>query len=275
MAQAPLEFESVDIGTIGFKFRNSEDTIASTCNGTLSVETEVQTVQKKCGSRVVKSVSKPTEMTITISAHLPVEAYRRIQGIEESAELKPGVYAYGGSSLGEQFAMTAEIVDIFEETSKLLAFPMVSTNTGLTFEIEAGADEVAMTEIEIKAYQDELGNWYYEAFPKEAETVDKTQWLTNFTLNVVKKSDPAVVTDITLSKSNVSVAVGANDTVSVTLVPNTATGTVSATSKDTATATATVTAKDVKIAGVKAGATTVDVKVGTITKTINVTVTEP
>lgn len=274
MANAPIQFDSVDIGTIGFLFEGDETAVASDCNGSLSVETEVQEIQKKCGATVVASVSKPTEMTITISAHLPVEAFRRVQGIKHLEELKEGVYAYGGKSAGEKFALTAEIIDLFTGESKLIAFPKAAINTGLTFEIEAGNDEVAYVEIETKAYQDELGNWYYEAFPTEGDTVNKVEWLTKFSLATVKKSDPTKTTDITLDKSTVNVAVGADVVVNATLVPSTSTEPVTATSKAQATATASVSQKAVTIHGVKAGATTVDIKSGSITKTVNVTVTE-
>lgn len=274
MANAPIQFDSVDIGTIGFKFEGDETTVASDCNGTLSVETEVQEVQKKCGATVVASISKPTEMTITIEAHLPVEVFRRVQGIKPMAELKEGVYAYGGKSAGEKFTLTAEILDLFTGESKLIAFPKAAINTGLTFSIEAGADELAYVEIETKAYQDELGNWYYEAFPTEATDVNKVEWLTNFTEATVKKSDPTKTTDITLDKSTVSVAVGADVVVNATLAPSTSTEPVTATSKAAATATASVAQKAVTIHGVKAGSTTVDITSGKITKTVTVTVTE-
>lgn len=274
MATAPIQFDSVDIGTIGFKFEGDETTVASNCNGTLSVETEVQEVQKKCGSKVVAAISKPTEMTITIEAHFPVEIFRRVQGMKNLTELKTGVYAYGGNSVGERFALTAEIVDLFTGESKLIAFPKAAINTGLTFSIEAGADELAYVEIETKAFQDERGNWYYEAFPTEATDVNKTEWLTNFTDATVKKSDPTKTTSIALDKSDVSVAVGADVVVNATITPNTSTEPVTATSKATATATASVSQKAITVHGVKAGVTTVEVKSGSITETINVTVTE-
>lgn len=188
VANPVLNFDATAIGTIGFLFEGESTAIASDCNGTLSVETEVQTVQKKCGATVVKSISKPTEMTVTLEAKLPVEVFRRVQGIKHLEELKDGVYAYGGDSKGEKFTLTVEVIDEFEDETKLIAFPEVSLSSGLTFELENGADEVADVEIEAKAYQDEHGKWYYEAIASEATDVDKTEWLTNFTYDTVKKS---------------------------------------------------------------------------------------
>lgn len=182
-----LEFDATSISTIGFLFDGEETAVASDCNGSISVETEVQTIEKKCGATVVKSKSKPTKMTVTINAKVPVEVFRRINGIKQLEELKEGVYAYGGTSSGERFALTVEINDDFEDEVKLIAFPSMALTSGLTFEIENGADEVADLEIEASAYQDTRGQWYYEAFPTEATTVDKTAWLTKFTDEVIKK----------------------------------------------------------------------------------------
>lgn len=272
---APLNFDNVDIGTIGFNFEGDNEAIVSECNGSLSVETEVQEIQKKCGATVVASISKPTEMTITLQAHFPLEIFRRIQGIKQMAELKPGVYAYGGNSSGEKFSLSAEIKDLFQGIEKLIAFPKAAINTGLTFEIEAGNDELAYVEIETKAYQDELGNWYYEAIPEEADTVDKVEWLTNFTLDTVKKQSSVPVTDVSLDKTTSSVAVGATDTIKATLTPPNTTDKVTATSKDTTKVKATVSGTTVTVQGVAQTDTAVDVdvKVGTITKTVKVTVT--
>lgn len=182
-----LEFDATSISTIGFLLDGEETAVASDCNGSISVETETQTIQKKCGATVVKSKAKPTEMTVTINAKVPAEVFRRINGIKPMEELKEGVYAYGGSSSGERFTLTVEVNDDFEDEVKLIAFPSMSLTSGLTFEIENGADEVADLEIEASAYQDARGKWYYEAFPTEAITVDKTAWLTKFTDDVIKK----------------------------------------------------------------------------------------
>lgn len=188
VASPILNFDATSIATIGFLFKGEETAIASDCNGTLGVETETQTIQKKCGATVVKSITKPTQVTVTISAQVPVEVFRRVQGIKPMEELKAGVYAYGGSSKGEKFALTAELVDDFEDTTKLLAFPEIALSTGLTFEIENGVEETANFEMEAIAYQDDMGNWYYEAYPEEATEVDKVEWLTKFTEKTVKKS---------------------------------------------------------------------------------------
>lgn len=181
-------FDATRIGTIGFLFEGEATALASDCNGTISTETEVQTIQKKCGATIAKSISRPTEVTVTVEAHLPVEIFRRIYGIKADDQLKEGVYAYGGESQGENFTLTVEVIDDFETETKLIAFPKLGLSSGLTFEIENGADEVAYLEVEAKASQDELGNWYYEALPTEATTVDKTEWLTNFTTATVKKT---------------------------------------------------------------------------------------
>lgn len=277
MANAPIQFDSVDIGTIGFLFEGDETAVASDCNGSLSVETETQEIQKKCGATVVASVSKPTEMTITLEAHLPVEVFRRVQGIKPMEELKAGVYAYGGSSAGEKFALTAEIVDLFTGESKLIAFPKAAINTGLTFEIEAGNDEVAYVEIETKAYQDELGNWYYEAFPSEADQVNKVEWLTKFSLETVKKSGSVAVTGVSVNPTSTTLNVGQGADITVTVSPENATDkSFTVEGANDAIATHEITDGKVRFTGVAAGEFTATIKTtdGAKTATVKVTVNE-
>lgn len=277
MANAPIQFDSVDIGTIGFLFEGDETAVASDCNGSLSVETETQEIQKKCGATVVASVSKPTEMTITLEAHLPVEVFRRVQGIKPMEELKAGVYAYGGSSAGEKFALTAEIVDLFTGESKLIAFPKAAINTGLTFEIEAGNDEVAYVEIETKAYQDELGNWYYEAFPSEADQVNKVEWLTKFSLETVKKSGSVAVTGVSVNPTSTTLNVGQGADITVTVSPENATDkSFTVEGANDAIATHEITDGKVSFTGVAAGEFTATIKTtdGAKTATVKVTVNE-
>lgn len=186
MANSILQFDATAISTIGFLFEGEATAVASDCNGSIAVETETQTIEKKCGQTVVASKSKPVKMTVTVSAKVPVEVFRRVNGIKQLDELKEGVYAYGANG-GERFTLTVEIVDEFTDETKLLAFPTLALSNGLAFEIENGADEVADLEIETTAYQDERGQWYYEAFPTDATEVDSQEWLTSFTDNTVKK----------------------------------------------------------------------------------------
>ena len=181
-------FDNVSIKRIAFNFKNAENAIATDCNGQLDGETEMQTVVKKCGATEVKSKSKPINMTVTITAHVPMEVYRRFNGLKQDERIKPGIYSYGPDSVGEDFSLAAEIVDDFEQNSKLVGMLACTSNTGLTFSIENGADEVAALELETKVMQDEFGKFYHEAIVAELEEDLTDQWMTNLSADVIKKS---------------------------------------------------------------------------------------
>lgn len=181
-------FDNVSIKKVAFNFKGAEAGLATDCNGQLSGETEMQTIVKKCGSTEVKSKSKPIAMTVTITAHIPVEVYRRFYGVAQDERIKPGIYSYGPDSIGEDFALSAEIVDDFEENEKLLGFLNYTSNTGLTFTIENGADEVAALEMETKVMVDEFNKFYHEAIVAELEEDLTDQWMSNLSADVIKAS---------------------------------------------------------------------------------------
>lgn len=179
-------FDNVSIKKIAFKFKDLEAALSTDCNGQLAGETEMQTIVKKCGSIEVKSKSKPIAMTVTITAHIPVDVYRKFYGLAQDERIKPGIYSYGPDSIGEDFALSAEIVDDFEENEKLLGFLNCTSNTGLTFTIENGADEVAALEMETKVMVDEFNKFYHEAIVAELETDLTDQWMNNLSAEVIK-----------------------------------------------------------------------------------------
>ncbi|MDT2743943.1 phage tail protein [Enterococcus asini] len=181
-------FDNVSIKKVAFNFKGAEAGLSTDCNGQLAGETEMQTIVKKCGSTEVKSKSKPIAMTVTITAHIPVEVYRRFYGVAQDERIKPGIYSYGPDSIGEDFALSAEIVDDFEENEKLLGFLNCTSNTGLTFTIENGADEVAALEMETKVMVDEFNKFYHEAIVAELEEDLTDQWMSNLSADVIKAS---------------------------------------------------------------------------------------
>lgn len=88
------------------------------------------------------------------------------------------------------------------------------------------------------------------------------------------KTAPVAVTGVTLNKTNTSILVGANETLTATVAPTTATNkAVTWTTSDATIATVT----NGKVTGVKAGTATITVKTtdGNKTATCAVTVTEP
>ncbi|MGX7199224.1 phage tail protein [Enterococcus nangangensis] len=181
-------FDNVSIKKVAFNFEGSEAGVSTDCNGQLSGETEMQTIEKKCGATVQKSKSKPISMTVTVTAHVPVDVYRKFYGIAQDERIKPGIYSYGPDSVGTDFALSAEIVDDFEENEKLLAFLNCTSNTGLTFTIENGADEVAALELECKVMVDEFNKFYHEAIVAELETDITDLWMSNLSADVIDAS---------------------------------------------------------------------------------------
>lgn len=184
------EFDSVRITNLCIKFKSEQAAQSFGCVGQIEGETEMLTIVKKCEGVEVKSKSRPQKMTLKLNAHVKVEPLRKIFGLS-NAGLKPGVYSYGSDSKGEDFVLTADVVDEFEDLTKLIAFPNCSTSTGLTLSIENGADEVAELEMEYTAMIDNNKKCYYEAFVEELE--DETiaeQWRSNFSADLVKATTP-------------------------------------------------------------------------------------
>lgn len=182
-------FDNVSIKKIAFMFKGAESADVTDCNGQLEGETEMQTIEKKCGAAVVKTKSKPVGMTVTITAHVPVVVFRKFYGLKHDERLKPGIYSYGPDSVGVDFALAAEVVDDFEENSKLLAFLSATSNTGLTFTIENGADEVAALELETKIMTDQFGKYYHEAIVAELDEDLTDAWMNTLSPEVIKKAD--------------------------------------------------------------------------------------
>lgn len=178
-------FYPVDIANVSVKFSNSELAESFGCTGVLSGETEMRTVSAKCGAITLEEKSLPIKMTGTVSAFVKMGIYRKLFGIKNEG-LKPGVYAYKLDSKGGEFTLTADIVDDFNEVTKIIAFPKANTSTGLTFTIDKSNDEVAMMEISFTALPDKAKAFYYEGLVEEMadpETVEK--WRKNFSYDLV------------------------------------------------------------------------------------------
>lgn len=157
------------------------------CLGSIEGETEMREITKKCEGTVIKSKSFPIKHTLTLSGYVPVKVYRDIFGLKND-ELAVGVYSYSTTSAGATFTLTADVVDDFDNVTKLVAFPNVSSATGLKFTIDNDADEVAYVELEFTAMPDAQRNFYYEAFATEVTEPIKTGWHTKFNYELVKKT---------------------------------------------------------------------------------------
>ena len=159
ITNASIQFIKGGVQEVGTKFG---------CIGSLEGETELKELMKLCEGVEVKRKTKPIRMTFTVEAHIPVAVIRDIFGLKNK-NLKPGVYSYGTDSASTPFVFTADVVDEFEDITKLIAFANCTSNTGFQFTIENGEDEVAQMEVEIIALPDDNSQIYYEALIEELE----------------------------------------------------------------------------------------------------------
>lgn len=189
MADSPiLQMDVTSIASLGLLFKGDEAPIYTECTGSIAVETETRTITKTCGGATMKELTKPTKMTVTINAFVPLEMQRRVFGVKHDETLAAGVYSYGKGSKGEEFGIMAELVDDWTDASKLIAFLKTSSANALTFTIDTSEDELSQLEIVATAYEDDLGYWYHEALADEiVAPLTKEKWLTSLTEEDLKK----------------------------------------------------------------------------------------
>jgi hypothetical protein len=187
------EFDAVSIKNASIQFIKAGVQQAGTkfgALGSIEGETEIIEIVKKVEGIEAKRKSKPVKMSMTVSAHIPVQVARDFFGLNTTG-LKPGIWAYGTLSKGTQFVFTADVIDEFEDVVKLIAFSNCSNSTGFKISVENGSDEVAMLELEFTALKDTLNNFYYEALVAElSDATVATQWHTQFTPTLVKVPAP-------------------------------------------------------------------------------------
>ncbi|TLS37738.1 phage tail protein [Pseudalkalibacillus caeni] len=190
MATVVETFDSTKITNASVQFFDETGTQQAgqefSCIGSIEGETTMKELIKKCEGVEVAKRTKPEKHDLTVSAHVPVQIVRDLFGLSNT-DLKPGIYKYSQNSKGKKFVLTADVIDEFEEVTKLIAFPNCVSSTGFKFAIENGADEVAEMEVELAAYPDDKQNLYYEAFVSELEdTTIKDTWHTTFDYTLVE-----------------------------------------------------------------------------------------
>lgn len=185
------EFDAVSIKNSSIQFRKNGTQEPGTkfgCVGTLSGETEIRELIKRCEGVIAKKKTKPVQMNMTVSAHIPVQVARDFFGLS-TEKLKPGIWAYGTLSKGHDFVYTADVVDEFEDLVKLIAFPNSSNAGGFRISVANGEDELAELELTFTALADDLGYFYYEALVDELEDPSVAEeWHTQFTTDLVSSS---------------------------------------------------------------------------------------
>lgn len=189
MVKVIEEFDSVSIVNASIQLKKKgvqEPGTPFGCVGTIEGEPEIKEIKKICGGATIKKKTKTTEIKITVAAHIPVKVARDYFGFDTTG-LKPGIWAYGSESKGNDFVFTADVVDEFQDIVKLIAFPNCSNSTGFKFSIANGEEELAMMELEFTALPDDLKKFYYEAFVDElADATVAQKWHTQFNSTLVK-----------------------------------------------------------------------------------------
>lgn len=190
MAKVITEFDPVSIKNPTIKFKGDTTAQEFGAIGKIDGETELLEIVLKKEGIETKRKSTPQKMTLKLNAHVLIDPLRKIFGLSND-NLQPGVYAYGSDSKGREFTLTADVIDEFEEVTKLIAFPNCVSSTGLLLSVENGADEVAELELEFTAMVDDNKKCYYEAIVDELEdSTLATKWKTDFNYDLVKLTTP-------------------------------------------------------------------------------------
>ena len=184
-------FSDYEVKNTSFKFADDEIATKVGCVGTMEEAMNSKTITKKCEGVVKKQVIKGDGTgEITLSLHMLYSLYLKSYGMLSDG-LKDGVYSYGQNSVHKPLCLTAEVLDE-DAIKKLVAYPNCVITSGKARKIENGAEEVAEMELTLAVMPDEYGNGVYEAI--ESNITDesvKTDWLNNFTPDLVQKTASA------------------------------------------------------------------------------------
>lgn len=184
------DFAPTEVKNVSLQFPKDPtgvEAIKFACVGSIDGETTLRELIRKCAGIEVGKKVKPEKADLTLTGHVPIDVFRRIYGLSNEG-LKAGIYSYSTASKGEEFTLTADVVDEFGEMTKLIAFPRVVSTSGLKFNVTNGQDEVAEVELNFTGYPDgPMNDIYYEGFVSEVEDEDvKNTWHTEFNHDLVE-----------------------------------------------------------------------------------------
>lgn len=178
-------FSEFEVEQIKLAFEGEEAASAMDCVGSLEEELTVRAITKKCRGLIAKTIVKGTGTgTIKLKAHVPPEVYRLAHNMADD-DLTTGVVKYGIGSKHTPFVLTGKVLDE-DDNIKYKAYPNCVMQSGITRNIENGAEEVVELEMEIAILPDEHGNAMYEALASEVDTAIATAWMDTFTYDLVK-----------------------------------------------------------------------------------------
>lgn len=183
-------FTPMEIEKVSLQFKGSE-TLSFGCAAVLASETEMAFKQVKCGIQTIKRKGKPVQLNVTLSGHAKTGTIRKIFGLSNEG-LKPGVYSYDGDSSSGDFVLTADVIDDFDEVTKIIAFPKCTSETGLQFTVDKTADEFQAVEYSFTAMFTDINGKlraYVEAFTYEVDEGTLETWHTAFTPELVSATE--------------------------------------------------------------------------------------
>lgn len=196
------------------KFNGESVYSSMDCVGTNEEELNTKVITKKCRGVVTKTRVMPTgDGTLKLSLHVPYDIFCKAWNLS-NADLKQGVYKYGQDSRHPEFTLV-QLVEDEDGNQKYKAYPRCIIQTGITRKVENGAEEVALSDIEISIMPDDNGNALYEALAENMSSDLQNAWLTSWSIALVTDG----TTTYTLSKAlthctmdNNRTVVTANDT---------------------------------------------------------------
>lgn len=187
MATTIEQFSEFEVKESTVKFSGETEAEKIGCVGKLGETLNAKTVTKKCEGVVQKSTTRGDgtgELAFTL--HMRESVFRKIFGMERT-KLKAGVYAYGQGSRHKEFCYTAKALDE-DGNIKYKAYPRCCVTSGISRNIENGAEEVAEIEVTAAIMPDEYGEGMYEAFAEELDETTASQWLTAFSRELIAET---------------------------------------------------------------------------------------
>lgn len=202
------------------KFSGESEFTSMDCVGTNEEELNTKVITKKCRGVVAKTRVIPTgDGTLKLSLHVPYDIFCKAWNLS-NADLKQGVYKYGQDSRHPEFTLV-QLVEDEDGNQKYKAYPRCIIQTGITRKVENGAEEVALSDIEISIMPDENGQALYEGLAENMTTELQNAWLTSFSVDLVSDSS----TTYTIAKAlthctftNNKTVVTGNDTFTTTII---------------------------------------------------------
>ncbi len=181
-----MDFTEYEISELGIKIAPATKADVLKCVGKLEEELENKTVQKKCGSRILKTRTKGTGAgTIKIAIYAPQDILVKMYGMERT-DLKDGIVAYGLKSQHAVACVTAKVLNE-DGDKKYKAYPNCTITKALGRTVDNDTEDISMLELELAVMPDDNDEGMYEAVETDIKDESvKTKWMEEFTRELVE-----------------------------------------------------------------------------------------